>query len=574
MPIRILLFGLLLCSEIGLALPLHSDEQSQNLTQTKKSEDLSEIADCSFLERRRDIGFVPKNWALIASGAVHLRKMPEIATAHYGKIAVIGTGLRLRGNPDAGEKLIKSDLGTDDGGHETHVIGIISSARYGVNPYIPVLPLAVKTQHHDEKVGLDHESFIEKLKQAIADPEVHIISLSVSFPENREVQQLIQQAMDAGKWIVTAMGNDDRANSHTEAGLQVFRHSDAFFAAGAYSFFGAPSAFTNPGKYYTPGSEVESLSSDFSPFAIETKTSESKNGTSMATPHLAAILETIHGLAPDAQPWQVHQLLLRSMIQRGESPSFLQVNDGFIGKLTLAAKSKSCFSKEKGELFETCLNEAEKQANGSAQLPSRPVGKDCKDWEKYYEALTAGYFTTKGSAPFGEAITDFFRDLKKTRWAENYFFTPASRKVPMLHGQRMADENVERDYDELKVFHNGKEKTRDRGDFFRPQGDVAQALDTIEPSAQNLLKVMKICSGYFYEKPESTRDRACSFYLASAPQWFRVKIADKLIATDRPLRNEKIVECLLEKKYGFSFGWGAIVGTGELEQPDPSTRYS
>jgi hypothetical protein len=564
---KILILAALLYSVSNFADPYHAP-QDPNIKGDEKIEDISEIASCPFLERRRDIGFVPKNWALIASGANHLRKIPEVATAHYGKIAVIGTGLRIRGNPDAGDKLKKADLASDDDGHETHVIGIISSEKYGVNPYLTVLPLVGEYTQGDEKTSIVQKSLIEQLKVAIADPEVHTISISISNGESPELERTIQQAIDAGKWVVTGGGNDDTANSHRSTGLQAFRNNDSFFAAGAYSFFGAPSSFSNPSKYYTPGSEVDSLNSRYSPTALETKTSESMSGTSMATPHLAAVLETIHGLAPDAQPGQVHSLIQRSIIRRGDSPSFLQVNDGFVGKLAVAAQKQRCFAKGKGDAFESCLVEAEKEASASARLPTRPVGKICKEWEDYYDELTAGYFATNGSATFGDAVTQFFHDLKKPRWAENYFFTPASRKVPALHSSGLPYAQLHDDFDELQVFHHGKKKNRNQGLLFRPHGPTAETLEKLPPTPQNLLKVMKLCSDFLYEAPESQRDGACAYYLMSAPQWFRLKVAEKLIDANRPIRDFKIVACLLEKKNPYILNWGIAQGTGELEQPD------
>ena len=324
-------------------------------------------------QRRKSTPHLPNNWAWDISGIDLIRNDARFTRGDYAhsKLAVIDTGLRLNGNPDAGAKLLAKspEIEWDPQGHGTGVIGVAASERYGVNPNLDIetipsmyhdveLHLGNIVDHIEGRVGFDEAQLIASIKKAIDDPHITVINASLSSLEHKEILELYKIAMRKGKWVVVPPSNSQQKvnDLHTNGIIELSKFPE-FFVVGALSYFAAPASFAHRGpetQYYAPGTDIETLSASYNPNFLEPRASKSFNGGSFASPHFAALLATVRALLPGITTAAARALIDNTSIARGTSRKILQVNSYFVLWATLRARA--LLEKHECTVVSDCLN--------------------------------------------------------------------------------------------------------------------------------------------------------------------------------------------------------------------------
>lgn len=228
------------------------------------------------------------------------------------KVAVLDTGvdyrlLDLKGKVDQqNEKNFVDPNGEgdalDDHGHGTHVAGVIGAARdngvsmRGMMPKVSILPVKVL----DASGSGETDQIALGIKYAV-DAGAKVINMSLGGSESRTMGYMLKYAYDRGVVVVAATGNDgDSAVSYPGSSVYTI-------AVGATNMFGLVSDYSNFGvglDVVAPGSKVASLVPDGNVVYMD--------GTSMATPHVTAVVALLKSLHPDLTVEQVRSLLQRT----------------------------------------------------------------------------------------------------------------------------------------------------------------------------------------------------------------------------------------------------------------------
>lgn len=239
------------------------------------------------------------------------------------KVAVLDTGvdyrlLDLKGKVDIqNEKNFVDPNGEgdaiDDHGHGTHVAGVIGATRdngvsmRGMMPRVSILP--VKVLDAGGSGETDHIAL--GIKYAV-DAGAKVINMSLGGGESRTMGYMLKYAYDRGVVVVAASGNDG------DSSVSYPGSSKYTISVGATNTFGLVSDYSNFGlglDVVAPGSKVASLVPDGNVVYMD--------GTSMATPHVAAVVALIKSLHPELTVEQV-----RSLLQRTAEPLAFSGGDG------------------------------------------------------------------------------------------------------------------------------------------------------------------------------------------------------------------------------------------------------
>ncbi|HEY8272282.1 MAG TPA: hypothetical protein VIG33_15430 [Pseudobdellovibrionaceae bacterium] len=126
-------------------------------------------AKCDLKGARDDLKLLPKDWGLKATGADLLRDEPLMKNLKYDHaLGIVDTGLKLRGNPEAGQKLTSTSPEEDAGiFHGSHVTGIAVSDAHGVNPYLATKVFPVGTNMGGKTTK--SEDLLNSLEKAVDD---------------------------------------------------------------------------------------------------------------------------------------------------------------------------------------------------------------------------------------------------------------------------------------------------------------------------------------------------------------------------------------------------------------------
>lgn len=228
------------------------------------------------------------------------------------KVAVLDTGvdyrlLDLKGKVDIqNEKNFVDPNGEgdaiDDHGHGTHVAGVIGAVRdngvsmRGIMPNVSILP--VKVLDAGGSGETDHIAL--GIKYAV-DAGAKVINMSLGGGESRTMGYMLKYAYDRGVVVVAATGNDG------DSSVSYPGSSKYTISVGATNTFGLVSDYSNFGlglDVVAPGSKVASLVPDGNVVYMD--------GTSMATPHVAAVVALLKSQHPDLTVEQVRSLLQRT----------------------------------------------------------------------------------------------------------------------------------------------------------------------------------------------------------------------------------------------------------------------
>ncbi|WP_078147500.1 peptidase S8 [Exiguobacterium sp. HVEsp1] len=249
------------------------------------------------------------------------------------KVAVLDTGvdhrlLDLKGKVDvANAKNFVDPNGEgdaiDDHGHGTHVAGVIGATRdngvsmRGIVPNVSILPVKVL----DAGGSGDTDQIALGIKYAV-DAGAKVINMSLGGNESRTLGYMLKYAYDRGVVIVAATGNDAQSRVSYPAS------SKYTISVGATNAFGIVSDYSNYGigvDVVAPGSKVASLVPDGNVVYMD--------GTSMATPHVAAAVALIKSYHPDLSVEDVRTLLQRTAdpiaFSGGDAPYDPRMSDGF-----------------------------------------------------------------------------------------------------------------------------------------------------------------------------------------------------------------------------------------------------
>jgi serine protease len=254
------------------------------------------------------------------------------------RVAVVDTGVQadhpdLAGNVTAGNDLVfgngASNFARVDGnGHGTHVAGTIAAVDNAIGvvggaPHSTIVPVRVL-----DCQGSGSTSTVAAGIEWASDPaggNVKVISMSLGGPGPDPVlQNAIQDALNRHVLVVSAAGNcgdascqDGPANTqefpgaYAGAAYPAF-HNQGVIAVGALdgtnpaNIFRAP--FSNSNTYVTVAAPGVNIASTL-PFCCASHSNASGygflSGTSMATPHVAAVAALIYERCPGDTPAQV-----------------------------------------------------------------------------------------------------------------------------------------------------------------------------------------------------------------------------------------------------------------------------
>lgn len=228
------------------------------------------------------------------------------------KVAVLDTGvdyrpLDFKGRVDiANEKNFVDPNGEgsaiDDHGHGTHVAGVIGAIQNngtsmrGMMPAVSILPVKVL----DASGSGDTEQIALGIKYAV-DAGAKVINMSLGGSESRTIGYMLKYAYDRGVVVVAATGNDGDSSVSYPAS------SKYTISVGATNTFGIVSDYSNHGygvDVVAPGTKVASLVPNGNVVYMD--------GTSMATPHVSAVVGLLLSTRPTLKVEEVRQLLHRT----------------------------------------------------------------------------------------------------------------------------------------------------------------------------------------------------------------------------------------------------------------------
>lgn len=187
----------------------------------------------------------------------------------------------------------------DDNGHGTHVSGIIAAAAdnhysmAGINAHAKILPVKVL----DSSGSGDTEQIAYGIIYAV-DRGAKVINLSLGGPYSRVLEYALQYAAEKNVTVVAASGNDGSSDISYPAS------SKYAISVGATNHLDLVSDYSNYGKgldMVAPGTDIPSLVPDGNVTYM--------SGTSMASPHVAAVAGLLLSENPSLQPKQVEKLL-------------------------------------------------------------------------------------------------------------------------------------------------------------------------------------------------------------------------------------------------------------------------
>lgn len=252
-------------------------------------------------------------------------------------VAVLDTGIDLT-HPDFQGVSIQYNnyqaSKTDRVGHGTHVAGIIGAMP---NNQVGIAGVA-RCQLHAFKVFGDTledgepvfevEAFNAALAECLTNNSIRVLNLSLGGTESSETERRAFRALHArGKLVVAAMGNEFEDGNPVEYPGAY----DGVVAVGAADVVGRRAEFSNTGSHIglvAPGTGILSLLPTKRD-AIRTETNYAAwDGTSMATPHVAAAAALLFARSPQLTWSQARKKLLAgtrrlpTMPKTGHSPEF------------------------------------------------------------------------------------------------------------------------------------------------------------------------------------------------------------------------------------------------------------
>jgi serine protease len=185
---------------------------------------------------------------------------------------------------------------TDVNGHGTHVAGIIGAGVNGVGivgvaPEVTILPVRVLDSN-----GVGPNSDIGAGITWAVDHGANVVNISIGSNTNSpSVSSAVDYAVQRGVSVVAAAGNNHQLSPPDVP--QYPAALDSTVAVAALSMSGGIAGYSTTGAYVdvaAPGSSIWS--------SIPPSTWGTKSGTSMASPHVAALIAVILGSRGSVEP--------------------------------------------------------------------------------------------------------------------------------------------------------------------------------------------------------------------------------------------------------------------------------
>ncbi|OKP97566.1 S8 family peptidase [Paenibacillus sp. P46E] len=230
-------------------------------------------------------------------------------------VAVVDTGVQanhpdLKGQLLAGYNAItKTAPPDDDVGHGTHVAGIIGALTNneegvaGISWYNKILPVKAL----DNSGAGTTYSVAEGIIWA-ADKGAKVINLSLgNYADSQFLHDAIKYAYDRDVVIVSAAGNDNTERPGFPAAYP------EVLAVAATNATGERASFSNYGEYIdvaAPGESIASTYPDNQYAAL--------SGTSMASPHVAALAGLVRSLNPALTNKEVMEMMTSNAVDLGD----------------------------------------------------------------------------------------------------------------------------------------------------------------------------------------------------------------------------------------------------------------
>ncbi|WP_191557042.1 cell wall-binding repeat-containing protein [Metabacillus idriensis] len=196
----------------------------------------------------------------------------------------------------------KNTNAMDDNGHGTHVSGIIAAeannhySMAGINPHAKILPVKVL----DAAGSGDTEGIAFGIRYAV-DQGARVINLSLGGGYSRVIESALKYAYDHDVTVVAASGNDGMEE------LSYPASSKYVISVGGTNRIDLVSDYSNYGNgldLVAPGTDIPSLMPDGNVTNM--------TGTSMATPHVAAVAGLLLSHNHDLTPGEVEGILTKS----------------------------------------------------------------------------------------------------------------------------------------------------------------------------------------------------------------------------------------------------------------------
>lgn len=231
------------------------------------------------------------------------------------QVAVIDTGIDLN-HPDlqgkylSGANFVYEDEEPDDDvGHGTHVTGVIAAVVdniegvAGMSWFNKVIPIKVL----DESGAGNTYAVAQGIIWA-TDQGAKVINMSLgNYAEAQFLHDAIKYAFDRDVVLVAATGND---NTETPGYPAAYPE---VFAVSATDEHNQKAVFSNYGDYVDVVAPGENIASTY-----YNQQYASLSGTSMASPHVAALAAMIRSANPDLTNVEVMQLMRNTAIDLGE----------------------------------------------------------------------------------------------------------------------------------------------------------------------------------------------------------------------------------------------------------------
>ncbi|WP_257347025.1 S8 family peptidase [Pseudalkalibacillus decolorationis] len=242
-------------------------------------------------------------------------------------IAVIDTGVDMQ-HPDLVNRLTDgynvltdSPLPNDDNGHGTHVAGIIASETNnglgiaGLTWYNQIMPIKAM---NGEGYGTSFN--VSKGIRWATDHGADIINMSLgNYKASKAMEEAINYANENDVILVAASGNENTNQTSYPAGF------DGVLGVAAVNPSMKRAPFSNYGKYVdvsAPGVDIASTYLDGQYAAL--------SGTSMATPHVAALAGLIRSLYPDLTNNEVITIIKDTTEDVGQEGNDIYTGSGVI----------------------------------------------------------------------------------------------------------------------------------------------------------------------------------------------------------------------------------------------------
>lgn len=300
--------------------------KAQQATTAKTATQIEKMAAVEYVEPvttyhalAADIQY-PYQWSLQNTGSegitgadvsnVRLQKLVNATALKTTTIAVVDTGvdntladLKNVVLMNKGRNYVdRQQTALDDNGHGTHVSGIIAAqatngySMRGINQHTKILPVKVL----DESGSGSLESVALGIKYAV-DQGAKVINLSLGGSYSRTIEAALKYAHAKNVAIIVASGNDGAE------GISYPGSSRYVISVGATSPLDVVSDYSNYSHkldLVAPGSNIPSL--------VPNGNVTYMSGTSMATPHVAAVVGLLKSTNPSMKIGQIRTVLHES----------------------------------------------------------------------------------------------------------------------------------------------------------------------------------------------------------------------------------------------------------------------